>query len=239
MIFYISDLHFGHQNAIRFDKRPFASVEEMDQTIIQNWNNTVKPEDTVYILGDMVWAKAKGWPGYLRQLNGHKILIKGNHDPNGFDKETMALLDGVYDYLEITDEGRHVVLSHYPIPMHKSAYNPNVYMLYGHVHTTREYHFIQELRKEIRDTALEAAHHNRGQWYNVGCMLPHINYTPRTLNEILAADTEEENHRELKEYVSKDSVDAIASMLQSGTVDPETAAQMLRDIKTRKISNMS
>ena len=85
MIFYISDLHFGHQNAIWFDKRPFASVEEMDQTIIQNWNNTVKPEDTVYILGDMVWAKAKGWPGYLKQLSGHKILIKGNHDPNGFD----------------------------------------------------------------------------------------------------------------------------------------------------------
>ena len=53
MIFYTSDLHLGHANVIRFDKRPFADVEEMDQYIITRWNNRVSEDDTVYILGDI------------------------------------------------------------------------------------------------------------------------------------------------------------------------------------------
>ncbi len=52
MNFYISDLHIGHANAIRFDKRPFADIDEMNRAIIDNWNSRVKAEDTVYVLGD-------------------------------------------------------------------------------------------------------------------------------------------------------------------------------------------
>ena len=51
--FYIADLHFGHKNIIRYDNRQFASVDEMDNTLIKNWNSVVSNDDTVYILGDI------------------------------------------------------------------------------------------------------------------------------------------------------------------------------------------
>ena len=55
-IMYISDLHFGHANIIKIDKRPFSDVEEMNQKMIENWNNKVKSDDWVYILGDFCWG---------------------------------------------------------------------------------------------------------------------------------------------------------------------------------------
>ena len=54
-IFFTSDLHFGHKNIIRFDNRPFSTVEEMDEALIRNWNAKVSDEDTVYVLGDISW----------------------------------------------------------------------------------------------------------------------------------------------------------------------------------------
>ena len=64
MNYYIADLPFGHANAISFDNRPFETVEEMNETLIQNWNACVTPADTVYVLGELleanpVYSKAK------------------------------------------------------------------------------------------------------------------------------------------------------------------------------------
>ena len=59
-VFFTSDLHFGHENALRFDKRPFASVEEMDAELIRRWNAKVGKVDLVYVLGDMIWKSRKG-----------------------------------------------------------------------------------------------------------------------------------------------------------------------------------
>ena len=58
MNYFISDLHFGHLNIIRLDNRPFTTLEEMDNKLIENWNNTVTRDDTIYILGDFSWYKA-------------------------------------------------------------------------------------------------------------------------------------------------------------------------------------
>ena len=55
--FYISDLHIGHENILRFENRPFADINEMNNKIIENWNSRVCNGDTVYILGDFIWAK--------------------------------------------------------------------------------------------------------------------------------------------------------------------------------------
>ena len=65
MNFYISDTHFDHDNIIAFDNRPFLSTEEMNETLIANWNNVVTQSDCVYILGDFHWGKAKDWPNIL------------------------------------------------------------------------------------------------------------------------------------------------------------------------------
>lgn len=79
-IFFTSDLHFGHKNIIRFDNRPFSTVEEMDEALIRNWNAKVSDEDTVYVLGDISWYNDAKTSEIINSLHGHKILIKGNHD---------------------------------------------------------------------------------------------------------------------------------------------------------------
>lgn len=77
--FFTSDHHFSHENIIRYCKRPFSSVEEMNAEMIKAWNEIVKPEDFVWYLGDFsLWSGAV--PKYLHLLNGEKHLISGNHD---------------------------------------------------------------------------------------------------------------------------------------------------------------
>lgn len=115
----------------------------------------MRGDDTVYILGDFCWAKESEWPSYLGPLAGQKVLIRGNHDPRQFSQTTKKFLSDVKDYKEITDNGRHVILSHYPIPFHKADYNPDCWMLYGHVHTTREYDFMVKLRRETKASHTE------------------------------------------------------------------------------------
>lgn len=80
MIFFTSDLHLGHENCIRLCNRPFSSIEEMDETLIENWNHKVTGKDTVYILGDLIYRSQKPPEEYLRRLRGKKHLILGNHD---------------------------------------------------------------------------------------------------------------------------------------------------------------
>ena len=76
---YTSDLHFGHERAAT-KHRGFSSVDEMNATLIENWNATVSPDDTVWILGDFAMGKIDTTLGIARQLNGYKFLVPGNHD---------------------------------------------------------------------------------------------------------------------------------------------------------------
>ncbi len=78
MICNIADTHIDHDNIRRLSNRPFNTVEEMDKTIISNWNSRVTDNDDVYILGDFSY-KSKAPIVYLKQLNGRKYLIVGNH----------------------------------------------------------------------------------------------------------------------------------------------------------------
>ena len=75
MNYYISDLHIGHENILRFDNRPFADVNEMNNKLIENWNARVRSDDTVYILGDFIWAKESEWPSIVGSLGGNKVLM--------------------------------------------------------------------------------------------------------------------------------------------------------------------
>lgn len=183
--YYISDLHFGHTNIIRFDGRPFSSAQEMENVLIENWNRVVTKSDTVYILGDFCWNKEPEWIRILDKLNGSKVLISGNHDLKNMSSQLRRRFADVKDYKEITDNGKRIVMCHYPIMMYRSSYNPDVYMLHGHTHQTKEQTYVEEWTEELRRN-IKYNYDNRGQIINVGCMMPYMNYTPRTFQELLS-----------------------------------------------------
>lgn len=116
MNFYIGDPHSGHEAIIRLCKRPFADVDEMDETLINNWNSRVTNGDTVFILGDMMFRNKKEPSEYLERLKGHKILVLGNHDASWIWHEcaTENLTTHV-SMMELIDKNRRVVLCHYPM----------------------------------------------------------------------------------------------------------------------------
>lgn len=195
MNYYIADCHFGHQAVLRFDHRPFDSVEEMEEVMVMNWNAAVSPRDTVYILGDFCWGKADDWIRILRRLKGNKVLILGNHDLKQYPPELRRYFADVKEYKEVVDNGygdiaRKVTLSHYPIPLYKHSNNHRYYMLCGHVHITQENDFLEKWTAELRENSIVSRDShvgNCGQIYNVGCMMPWMDYTPRTLDEIIRA----------------------------------------------------
>ena len=173
-IFYISDTHFGHKNILKYDNRPYFTVAEMDADLIKRWNNAVKPTDTVCHLGDFSWLKPAEESEILQQLNGTKILIRGNHDY----KPTAEWAD-IMPYAEIDDKGRRVVLSHFPIAAFKNMEH-GWFHLYGHIHNS----FDDGLFEAYRD-AWEKQKQKKMMSCNVGCMQPYMDYTPRTLDEII------------------------------------------------------
>lgn len=135
MIYYTSDLHLFHNNIIKLCNRRYKNIEEMNINIIKKWNAKVKPEDDVYILSDMFfkYADIQQVKDILKTLNGKKHLIKGNHDKFLNQIRWQDYFEEVLCYKEINDNGRMVVLFHYPIEEWNGYYR-NSYMLYGHVH---------------------------------------------------------------------------------------------------------
>ena len=79
-VFFTSDLHFRHGNIIKYCNRPFETVQEQTEKLIENWNKTVPDTATVFILGDFAFATKNQWRGILNQLTGKKYLILGNHE---------------------------------------------------------------------------------------------------------------------------------------------------------------
>ncbi|MDE5853680.1 MAG: hydrolase [Ruminococcus sp.] len=134
MIFYTADLHIGHTNIMKLSNRPFKTVEDMNETLVNNWNSVVMEDDDVYILGD-VFFKLNSHPEmYLKRMNGKKHLIVGNHDKQYLEKEMFVnQFATINDYLVINDENRKVVLFHYPI-LEWDGYFRGYYHVYGHIH---------------------------------------------------------------------------------------------------------
>ncbi len=169
MNYYISDTHFGHRNVIAFDGRPFSDIDEMDTTLIANWNSRVKADDDVWILGDFCFKAEKDPSYYLKKLNGKKHLIIGNHD-----KETLISEKACEHFvsmdkmLHIEDCNKHIVLCHFPIADWNGRYR-GAYHIYGHIHNnnTEVYDFMNKL----------------GNAFNAGCMIN--NFVPVTLDELI------------------------------------------------------
>lgn len=174
--YFISDTHFGHKNVMSFDNRPFNSVEENDKTLIENWNSVVSEFDDIWFLGDLSWHNATKTLKILRQLNGVKHWIVGNHDYKLLrNRDIKAEFIEITHYKEIDVDGYRVVLCHYPIVSYNGRYNHAIH-LYGHVHTTQDENDIQECNRKMRGS---------NAMYNVGCMMPRMEYSPKRLEEII------------------------------------------------------
>lgn len=132
MIYFTADTHFDHVNIIRFCNRPFATVEEMNETLIANWNRKVHSNDTVYILGDMFFRTADPEP-ILCQLKGKKHLITGNHDSQWMKKVKLdRWFASVQPYLETSDGQHTLTMCHFP--MVTWNHQSRSYMIHGHIH---------------------------------------------------------------------------------------------------------
>lgn len=164
--FVTADTHFGHGKIIEYCGRPFKDSTHMNNILIHNWNMRVKAEDTVFILGDFCFRTDKNFADahgvgkekshfWLNQLNGNKILIRGNHDNNNSAKS-------IIDCIHITYGGHRINMVHKP-----EHNNPDFKInLVGHVHE-------KWLIKRYKDTIL----------FNVG--VDQHKFMPITLDEAL------------------------------------------------------
>jgi calcineurin-like phosphoesterase family protein len=156
-VWFISDTHFGHRKIIQYehDARPFDSIEEHDETLIENWNKYVKKNDTIWHLGDVGFG-AEHLDRILSRLNGNKRLVMGNHDCYSRDLYTkhFGKIFGVVMFKEFT-------MSH--IPVHPSHVRGEV-NLHGHLHSKLVTYF------------------NGGRYFN--CCVEHHNLSPVNLDTI-------------------------------------------------------
>lgn len=113
---FISDTHFGHSNILKFNRndgkplREFSSIEEMDEKIIKNWNDVVRPQDRIYHMGDVVINRR--YLNVLSRCSGKKVLIKGNHDIFKL-KDYTEYFEDVRAYKVFPAHG--LIVSHMPV----------------------------------------------------------------------------------------------------------------------------
>lgn len=130
--FFVADTHFDDDNIRRYENRPYASVEAMNEAMVARWNAVVTAEDTVYVIGDFGAAGREA--EVLSSLNGTKILVKGNHDTNSNEYYRQAGFAEVYDLPVLYKN--FWILSHEPVYVCENMPYAN---LFGHVHANPIY----------------------------------------------------------------------------------------------------
>lgn len=140
---FTADLHFGHKNIIEFCKRPFENVEQMDEMLIQLWNERVLPLDDVYVVGDISFHKLQRTLDIIGQLKGRKYLITGNHDRqfrrSEFFRERFEWVKDLA-MVNVPDNNavggvQRIVLCHYAMRVWEGSHY-GTWQLYGHSHGT-------------------------------------------------------------------------------------------------------
>lgn len=142
MIFVTSDLHFNHENILKYEpiSRPFKNVSDMNETLIANWNCVVATGDTVYVLGDLCMGQIAAAKPLIQRLNGTIILVRGNHDtPQRINLYTSLGIE-VRDIAYLAYRGRYFIMCHFPIASQEFINmvirdNSEVVTLYGHIHS--------------------------------------------------------------------------------------------------------
>jgi calcineurin-like phosphoesterase family protein len=151
--FFYSDPHFGHAAVLGYCSRPFADVHEMDARLIERYNASVCPSDTVLWLGDCFFHNVDVSADIMGQLNGRKLLVLGNHDRSAAAMARLGF-DVVADQLTLCIAGKKAIASHYPyagtVSPEDAAPNADVgnrpvrhkdqILLQGHTHSATRYH---------------------------------------------------------------------------------------------------
>ncbi|WP_267643703.1 metallophosphoesterase [Haloarchaeobius amylolyticus] len=146
MDYLVSDLHLDHGNIIEYCDRPFDSVEEMNETLVENWNTVVDPGDEVLFGGDLTISYDEGdLLHWLEALNGELVFLVGNHDGTVFDS-----LDGVgfFEHYQFEYGGHRFYAVHDPVDA-----PPNVpgWVLHGHHHNNwpDEFPFVDPEERRV------------------------------------------------------------------------------------------
>lgn len=165
MIFIISDTHFSHANIIKYCNRPFNDIEEMNETIINNWNDVVGKNDIVYHLGDFALCNNE-LKELVSRLNGKIYLIKGNHDRKTMTFYANAGLEVLPTQTLL--KKYKLILSHRPL---MDEQIPNGYInVHGHIHN-----------KKIQDELPESIY-SREKHINVSVDV--TNFIPININQL-------------------------------------------------------
>ena len=175
MIYYISDTHFKDQKIFDKCKRPFKSVDEMEEVIINKWNKKVNDEDIVYVLGDIGKDDYSSTIDIFNRLKGHKHLIVGNHDHDMLEDIKKSNVFESIKFIDLIMDGEYkVCLCHYPL-MDWMEFNRDGLLVYGHIHNKTEktgyaYKLMKDYYKNLKA-------------YNAGVDV--IDFEPRTLKELM------------------------------------------------------
>ncbi len=139
MIYFTSDLHFSHNNVIKYCDRPFSGYMEMNNVLIANWNSLVRKDDTIYILGDVTLKGITCVNELVPKLKGKKYLVRGNHDLfHNKEKLDQSLFEWIKDYYELHYKGTMFCLSHYPYLSWNNRMQGSIH-LHGHIHAKEDY----------------------------------------------------------------------------------------------------
>lgn len=192
------------------DHRGFENMEAMNQYMLKRWNEKVRKNDEVVILGDLSWGKAEETNELLEKLHGRLYLIQGNHDRYLKDKAyNVDRFEWIKPYEELQDNKRKVILCHYPIMCYNGQYrkdefgNPKTYMLYGHVHDTQDQRMLEKFQEITKNTiSLNPDGTERNIPCNmINCFCMYSDYTPLTLDEWIECDKKRRSKQDLGEWI--------------------------------------
>lgn len=138
-IWFASDYHFFHTNVIKYDNRPFKDIDEMNDSLITNWNHYIDKKDVVFYLGDLSFDKSEKTEKIIKSLNGKIHFIMGNHDDDRFIKK-LNRFETVSDYVNLSvvdlDNPRKkqgIMMMHFPLLSWDKEHHGD-WHLHGHCH---------------------------------------------------------------------------------------------------------
>lgn len=147
-IYFTSDLHFGHSRGFLYEPRGFSCIEDHDDAIVENWNNIVTDEDTVYVLGDLMLCGQDNSYGISRwnELKGNKFIVRGNHDSAARlelykQQPNTTLLEGYSTMIKY--DKKSILLSHHPTMtdnLDRDSLDNCLWNFFGHTHSKNKFY---------------------------------------------------------------------------------------------------